>query len=197
MSEAIFLAVAQSYLRGSQITVRGMFKNSRQVVNISKWEKYNLEDFKKTIEKIRHWCRFTFNVFLKKTLIYSWCLLPSITKKIISYSLIPGEQPFITPQIQNFQESISIYLEIIRNLFNSKLYQKLCQKMPKNTNQAKKPGQIWSDNRLIEKYETISIKVKIHISQLIAKTLLKQRSLNQIRHCLAGHHFWHHFLIKK
>ena len=31
------------------------------------------------------------------------------------------------------------------------------------------------------------MKFKIPISQLISKFLLKQRSLNQIRHCLTGH----------
>ena len=31
------------------------------------------------------------------------------------------------------------------------------------------------------------MKFKIRISQLIAKMLLKQQSLNQIRHCLTGH----------
>ena len=31
---------------------------------------------------------------------------------------------------------------------------------------------------------TDSLKFKVHISQLIAKILLKQRHLNQIRHCL-------------
>ena len=40
---------------------------------------------------------------------------------------------------------------------------------------------------LIEKYETISIKIKIRISQFIVKILLKQRSLNQVRNCLTVH----------
>ena len=39
----------------------------------------------------------------------------------------------------------------------------------------------------IEKYQTILIKFKIRISRLIAKILLKQRNLNQIRHRLAGY----------
>ena len=38
-----------------------------------------------------------------------------------------------------------------------------------------------------KEYETILIKFKICISQLITKILLKQRSLNQIRHYLRGH----------
>ena len=42
-------------------------------------------------------------------------------------------------------------------------------------------------DHLIEKYQTISIKFRICISQLFDKILLKQRSLNQIRHCLTGH----------
>ena len=40
---------------------------------------------------------------------------------------------------------------------------------------------------LIEKYQTISLNFKICISQLVAKLLLKQRTLNQIRQCLIGH----------
>ena len=32
-----------------------------------------------------------------------------------------------------------------------------------------------------------NIKFKIRISQLIAKIIFKQQSLNQIRHCLTGH----------
>ena len=33
---------------------------------------------------------------------------------------------------------------------------------------------------------------------MIAKILLKERSLNQIKHCLTGHNqIWHHFFIKK
>ena len=70
--------------------------------------------------------------------------------------------------------------------------------MPKNTNKTKKTGtnlDLTSDS-LIEKYWTISIKFKIRISQLIAKILLKQRSLNQIRHCLTGHiQSWYHLLF--
>ena len=39
---------------------------------------------------------------------------------------------------------------------------------------------------LIEKYQTISIKFRIRISQLIAKIELKQQSLHQIRRCFTG-----------
>ena len=49
--------------------------------------------------------------------------------------------------------------------------------MPKNTNKTKKkPGQI-----------LIQQQIMTLISQLIAKILTQQRSLNQIRHCLTGH----------
>ena len=58
--------------------------------------------------------------------------------------------------------------------------------MPRNRNKTKKPGQIfiWHD---IPKMKTILIKFKIRISQLIAKILIKQRSLNEISQCLTGH----------
>ena len=68
--------------------------------------------------------------------------------------------------------------------------------MPKNTNKTKKKKKRKKKNgtnfdlttdSLIEKYQTISIKFKIPISQLIAKNLLKQRCLNEIRHYLTGH----------
>ena len=37
----------------------------------------------------------------------------------------------------------------------------------------------------------------LFISQLIAKILLKQRSLNQISHCFTGYNeIWHHLLSK-
>ena len=69
------------------------------------------------------------------------CLVPHITKKVISYLLVLRQQPFIALQIQNFHWSIStIYLRIIRNFFNSKLF---LQKSQKNTNKTqKKPGQV-------------------------------------------------------
>ena len=62
--------------------------------------------------------------------------------------------------------------------------------MPKSTNKTKKRGRGNFDlatNSIIEKNETISVTFKIRITQLTAKLLLKQRSLNQIRHCLTGH----------
>ena len=60
--------------------------------------------------------------------------------------------------------------------------------MPKNTKNTKKARTNFdlTTDPLIEKYQTISIKFKIHISQLIAKILLKQRCLNQIKQYLTG-----------
>ena len=40
---------------------------------------------------------------------------------------------------------------------------------------------------LIENHQTIYITFKTHISELIAKIGLKERSLNQVRHCLTVH----------
>ena len=56
--------------------------------------------------------------------------------------------------------------------------------MPKNTNKTKNTGTTFglATDFLIEKYQAISMKFKIRISQLITTVLLKQRSLNQIRH---------------
>ena len=61
--------------------------------------------------------------------------------------------------------------------------------MPKNTNKTKKNSTNFdlTTDSSTEKYYTILIKCKIRISQLIAKILLKQRRLKQIRHCLTGH----------
>ena len=44
-----------------------------------------------------------FNVFHKRFHMLSQCLVPSITKKVISYLLVLGQQPLITFQIQNFK----------------------------------------------------------------------------------------------
>ena len=49
-------------------------------------------------------------------------LVSSITKNATSYLLFLGQQPFTAFQIQYFQWSIPIYLRIIRNLFNLKLF---------------------------------------------------------------------------
>ena len=60
--------------------------------------------------------------------------------------------------------------------------------MLKNTNRQKNWDKFWFDNRIL----------KLHISQLIAKTELKQRSLNQIRNCLTGHiQAWSTFFDQK
>ena len=40
---------------------------------------------------------------------------------------------------------------------------------------------------LIQRYQTISIRLKIRISRLVSKTELKQRSLGQIKHLQTGH----------
>ena len=58
------------------------------------------------------------------------CLVPPITEKTISYSLVLGQQQFITLEIKNFQRSVSIYLKIIKNISTI---------MPKNANKTKKP----------------------------------------------------------
>ena len=72
--------------------------------------------------------------------------------------------------------------------------------MSKNANKAKEPGQIliWQQvPRFKKKKINILIKFKIRFSQLIAKILLKQRSLNHTTQCLTGHNqIWHHFFIK-
>ena len=57
--------------------------------------------------------------------------------------------------------------------------------MLKNTNKTKKNRTNFdlTTDYSIEKYLTVSIKFKIPIFKLIAKILLKQQILNQIRHC--------------
>ena len=61
--------------------------------------------------------------------------------------------------------------------------------MPNITNKTKNIGTNFhlTSDFLIEKYQTISVKFKTHIFQLIAKILLKQRSSNQTTNCLRGH----------
>ena len=66
----------------------------------------------------------------------------------------------------------------------------------------KKPGQILIWHRFLNwkklNYWQIKIIFKIGIFQLIAKILLKHRSLNQVRHCLTGHiQIWRYFFIIK
>ena len=59
----------------------------------------------------------------------SQCLVPYITKKVNSYSLVLGQQALIALQTQSFHESISIYLTIDKNIFNLKLFLQLFQKI--------------------------------------------------------------------
>ena len=61
--------------------------------------------------------------------------------------------------------------------------------MPKNIGKTKNTETSFGLRTVFssEKYLFISIKFKIHTSQLIVKILLKQQSLNQIRYCLPGH----------
>ena len=54
----------------------------------------------------------------------SQCHVPSITKKVISYSLVLEQQPLTALQIQNVHLSISMYPEINKAFFNSKLFLK-------------------------------------------------------------------------
>ena len=71
--------------------------------------------------------------------------------------------------------------------------------MLKNTNKTNKPGTNFdlTTDYSIEKYLPVSIKFKIHIFELIAKILLKQQSLNQIRHCFGRYiQIWHYILNK-
>ena len=56
-------------------------------------------------------------VFLKNVNMLSQCLVPSITKKVISYLLTLGQPPLTALQIQNFQYSVSTYVKTIRNFF--------------------------------------------------------------------------------
>ena len=55
--------------------------------------------------------------------------------------------------------------------------------MPKNRNKTK-------NSKTNFDLTANSSMFKFRISQLIAKILLKQQSLNQIRHCLTGHQFY-------
>ena len=59
-------------------------------------------------------------LFSKRLDMLSQSLALSITKKVSSYSLVLGL--FTAPKIQKFHKSISIYLKINTNIFNSKLF---------------------------------------------------------------------------
>ena len=52
----------------------------------------------------------------------SQCLVPSITKKVISYSLVLGQQPLIALQIEYFHLGISMYPKTNKKDFNSKAF---------------------------------------------------------------------------
>ena len=72
--------------------------------------------------------------------------------------------------------------------------------MLKNTNKTKKTRTNFdlTTDYSIEKYLTVSIKFKIPIFKLIAKILLKQQILNQIRHCFGRYiQMWHYIFYQK
>ena len=52
----------------------------------------------------------------------SQCLVASITKKVISYLLVPRQQPLRALQTQDFHFKVFQYLKINRNFFKLKLY---------------------------------------------------------------------------
>ena len=66
----------------------------------------------------------------------SQCLVPSITKKVISYSLVLGQQPLIALQIQIFFEVFQYILKSTETF----LTQRYFYNNPKNTNKTKKTG---------------------------------------------------------
>ena len=77
------------------------------------------------IKKSGHWRPFTLMFFSKKRFdMLSQCHVPSITKKVISYSLVLEQQSLTALQIQNVHLSISMYPEINKAFFNSKLFLK-------------------------------------------------------------------------
>ena len=71
--------------------------------------------------------------------------------------------------------------------------------MSENPNKTIFWDKFWYDNKFLN-WKTLNYfnKIQIRISQLIAKFLLKQQSLNQIRHCLTGHNSnrQHYFNLK-
>ena len=62
------------------------------------------------------------------------CLVTSITKKFI-FLLVLERQPLVVLQIQNFHRSTSIYLKIIKNIFE---FEAISIVMQKNTNKTNK-----------------------------------------------------------
>ena len=56
----------------------------------------------KTMPLVQHWRPFTLMFFKKRFDMLSRCILPSIIKKVIFYSLVLGQQTLIVLQIQNY-----------------------------------------------------------------------------------------------
>ena len=61
---------------------------------------------------------FYFSDFKKRFDMLSQCLVPHISKKVNCYSLVLGQKPLIALQTQ----CTSMYLQINKNIFNSKLF---------------------------------------------------------------------------
>ena len=105
---------------------------------------------------VRGLTSFLFNVFLKMFDMLVQSLVPSITKKVVSYSLVLGKLPFTALQIKNFQWNIALYIKSLETflIWNS-FYNNA-----KNTNKTKKKGLIliWQQ---IPENSSISIKLKI------------------------------------
>ena len=104
-----------------------------------------------------------------------------------SHFLPVGSGTTTTYSPSNTKFSLQCILKSIKTfLIQSYFYSNIV--ILKNTKKTKKTGTNFdlTTDSSIEKYYTILIKFKIRISQLIAK-ILKQRSLNQITHCLTGH----------
>ena len=82
----------------------------------------------KTMPLVRHWRPFTLMFFKKGFDMLSRYFLPSMTKKVIFYSLVLGQQPLIVLQIQNYYKKHlkstwkSMQPKINKNIFNSKLF---------------------------------------------------------------------------
>ena len=85
-------------------------------------------------------------------------------------------------------------VKIHTTFFKSKYFYSNAKKYKKKQ-KTKKLTQTLIWQQILQLKKTIFIKFEIHISQLTVNMLLKKRSFNQIRHCLAGHNpIWHHFL---
>ena len=123
-------------------------------------------------------------MFFKKHLI----CLPSITK---SQFLLTGSGTTITYGASNTKFSLKRfnYFKIIWNFFNSKKFPKKCQKIQKRKKKKHRTNSDMTPDSLTE---------KPRISQFIAKFLLKQQSISQIRHCLTWHiQIWNYFFLSK